>query len=436
MQRLTNTVMAYPWGSTQDLAALRGLPPSEKPEAELWMGAHPNAPSSLDDGRPLDAAIASGPVEFLGTAIAAEFGRLPFLLKLLAAAEPLSLQAHPSKAQAEAGFAHEEALGIPRAAPHRNYKDNNHKPELVCVLTPFWALCGFREPAESAALLRALEVDALAPIVTLLDAGNLREAFLTLLGVTGEARAALVRPAVAAAKARRPTAKTDPYFWLARLGDAYPDDAGAITSLLLNLLELKPNQALYLPAGNLHAYLEGFAVEIMAASDNVLRGGLTPKYVDREELAKVLDIAPYAVVVFEPAVGTDHFAHYRTPARDFALARYEAGGASVREAGDGAESDANEFSDPASRRAETNASVREAGDGAEFDANASAGSGPIHGPAIVVAIGPGTTIASDGTPPMTLAPSEALFIAADAAPVTLQGGTAFVATVGQGELAL
>jgi mannose-6-phosphate isomerase len=393
MQRLTNTVMAYPWGSTQDLAALRGLPPSEKPEAELWMGAHPNAPSSLDDGRPLDAAIASGPVEFLGTAIAAEFGRLPFLLKLLAAAEPLSLQAHPSKAQAEAGFAHEEALGIPRAAPHRNYKDNNHKPELVCALTPFWALCGFREPAESAALLRALEVDALAPIVALLDAGNLREAFLTLLGVTGEARAALVRPAVAAAKARRPTAKTDPYFWLARLGDAYPDDAGAITSLLLNLLELKPNQALYLPAGNLHAYLEGFAVEIMAASDNVLRGGLTPKYVDREELAKVLDIAPYAVVVFEPAIGTDHFAHYRTPARDFALARYEAGG-------------------------ET------------------AASGPIHGPAIVVAVGPGTTVATDGAPPVTLAPSEALFVAADAPPVTLQGGTAFVATVGQGELAL
>lgn len=382
MQRLTNTVMAYPWGSTKDLAALQGRPPSEKPEAELWMGAHPNAPSFLDDGRPLDAAIAAAPVEFLGASIAAEFGRLPFLLKLLAAAEPLSLQAHPSKAQAEAGFAHEEALGIPRAAAHRNYKDDNHKPELVCALTPFWALCGFREPAESAALLRALEVDALAPIVALLDAGNLREAFLTLLSVTGEARAALVRPAVAAAKARRPTAKTDPYFWLARLGDAYADDAGAITSVLLNLLELQPNQALYLPAGNLHAYLEGFAVEIMAASDNVLRGGLTPKYVDRDELAKVLDIAPYPVAVLEPPLGDDGVARYPTPARDFALARVG----------------------PAARAR-------------------------VHGPAIVVATGPGTTVASDGTATMTLAPGEALFVAANAAPIELQG-TAFVATAG------
>ncbi|MGW0897582.1 mannose-6-phosphate isomerase, class I, partial [Streptomyces goshikiensis] len=164
MDRLTNTIRPYAWGSTTAIPALLGVEPSGEPQAEMWMGAHPGAPSRLDRGAgetTLPAVIDADPERELGAAAVAKFGpRLPFLLKLLAAGSPLSLQVHPDLAQARAGFADEEARGVPIDAGHRNYKDPNHKPELICALTPFSGLCGFRRPLEAAALLDGLGVDS------------------------------------------------------------------------------------------------------------------------------------------------------------------------------------------------------------------------------------------------------------------------------------
>ncbi len=325
---LKNSIQTYAWGSHSVLAELQGRPaPSAQPEAELWMGAHPSAPSRLElpsGERALDRAIAEAPLEALGEEVAEEFdGRLPFLLKVLAAAEPLSLQAHPSRALAYAGFAAEERAGVPRDAPNRNYRDDNHKPELLCALTPFDALCGFRQLAATQLLLKQLgvpELDAFA--ARLVDVPGLRGVFEELYALSADAAADLERRVSAACRAHREhTLFGSSYGWACRLSDKYAGDIGVVTSLLLNLIQLKPGQALYLPAGNLHAYLEGAGIEIMASSDNVLRGGLTVKHVDVPELMRVLDfspIDPQPVSVRAPELARQQ---YVTEAREFCLER-------------------------------------------------------------------------------------------------------------------
>ncbi|MGW0857309.1 mannose-6-phosphate isomerase, class I [Streptomyces sp. NPDC002690] len=326
MDRLSNTVRPYAWGSTTAIPELLGTPPTGEPQAEMWMGAHPGAPSLLTrDGTelPLDQVIAADPARELGSATVEKFGpRLPFLLKLLAAGAPLSLQVHPDLTQARLGFADEEARGIPLDAPHRTYRDANHKPELICALTPFEGLCGFRRPEEAAALLEALGVDSLKPYADLLRAhpeeDALREVLTAILTADPAEMAATVTEAAAAAE--RLGGPHAPYAEIAR---HYPGDAGVIAAMLLNHVRLQPGEALYLGAGVPHAYLDGLGVEIMANSDNVLRCGLTPKHIDVPELLRVVRFEATEPGVLRPEAAPSGEEPYETPVDEFRLSRFD-----------------------------------------------------------------------------------------------------------------
>lgn len=344
MYEIENVLRDYAWGSTTAIASLLGRPESGRPEAELWIGAHPGSPSVAhlpEDGSrsPLDTLISSDPEHFLGAESVSAFGpRLPFLAKILAAAQPLSLQVHPSLEQAREGFARENEAGIDPHAAHRNYRDDNHKPEMILALTPFEALCGFRPAAETRKILQhvaaAFHGGGQAPelLRALLDdldgpdeGAALRRAFERL--ITGGTDVAEETALVVAALVSG--APLEPY--QAELGTAislnekYPGDPGVLISLLLNRISLKPGQAVYLPAGNVHAYLHGLGVEVMASSDNVLRGGLTPKHVDVPELLRTIDFHPVAV----PMLAADRTEMdqelFRPPFREFQLQRIELG---------------------------------------------------------------------------------------------------------------
>jgi mannose-6-phosphate isomerase len=325
MWQLTCAVRHYPWGSRTVIPDLLGqTSPADRPFAELWVGAHPDDPSVLDDGRPLDKAIAVDPDALLGTPVSERFGpRLPFLLKVLAADTPLSLQAHPTMAQAEAGYAAEEAAGIPRDDPTRTFKDPFHKPELLLALTTFEALCGFRPVEESLHCLAKLQVPEVRPTLAALARGGLRAAIPQLLALDGPRREELVTAVATAAS--RFVAAHDPEFintyrWAATLAEAYPGDPGVVISLMCNHLKLAPGEAVYLPAGNLHAYLSGAGIEVMASSDNVLRGGLTGKHVDLAALIEVLDFSDGRIPVLHPVLGPGGL-RYPVPVEDFDLTR-------------------------------------------------------------------------------------------------------------------
>ena len=321
MLRLKNPVQPYAWGSPTAIPQLLGVEPSGAPQAELWLGAHPSAPSEVVGDGPLDAVIARAPAALLGGPVVARFGPgLPFLLKVLAAAQPLSLQAHPSLAQAKEGFAREEAAGVPRTAAHRNYKDANHKPELICALGPFHALCGFRRVADSVALLRALGL----PLADRLEREGLKATLAHVMTLPEAERKALAASVAEACAARPPKGFEAECAWGVKLAKQYPGDVGLVGALLLNLVTLQDGEALYLPAGNLHAYLEGLGVELMANSDNVLRGGLTPKHVDVPELLSVLSFEDGPAKVLTPAGAPE--AVYETPAPEFRLSRVDVAG--------------------------------------------------------------------------------------------------------------
>ncbi|MEU6078891.1 mannose-6-phosphate isomerase, class I [Streptomyces sp. NPDC047108] len=331
MDRLANTVRPYAWGSTTAIPRLLGFEPTGEPQAELWMGAHPGAPSRVDRGAgplALSDAIAADPEGHLGTAVTDRFGpRLPFLFKILAAGAPLSLQVHPDLAQANEGHADEEARGVPIDAPHRNYKDANHKPELICALTPFEGLCGFRPEREAADLLASLDVDSLKPYVDILhaqpEADALREVLTAVLTADRTAMAETVTQAAAAAErlAEVDGPHQDAYAACAFLARHYPGDPGVIAAMLLNHVTLQPGEALFLSAGVPHAYLSGLGVEIMANSDNVLRCGLTPKHIDVPELLRIVRFESTAPGVLRPEpVGGEET--YETPVEEFRLSRY------------------------------------------------------------------------------------------------------------------
>ncbi|MEU8959952.1 mannose-6-phosphate isomerase, class I [Streptomyces sp. NPDC048518] len=320
MDRLSNTIRPYAWGSTTAIAELVGAEPTGEPQAEMWMGAHPGAPSRTDRGA-LNEVVDADPERELGPAAVAKFGpRLPFLLKLLAAGAPLSLQVHPDLAQAKQGYEDEERRGVPIDAPHRNYKDANHKPELICALTPFAGLCGFRDPAETADLLEALDVDSLKPYVDLLHAqpeeAALREVLTAVLSADPEQMAETVTEVTAAA--RRLGGAHEPY---ADIAHHYPGDPGVIAAMLLNHVQLQPGEALFLGAGVPHAYLDGLGVEIMANSDNVLRCGLTPKHVDVPELLRIVRFEATDPGVLRPEASVDGEEVYETPIDEFRLSR-------------------------------------------------------------------------------------------------------------------
>ena len=298
MLLLHNPIQPYDWGPIDGISHLVGSEPTGDHEAELWVGTHPRGPSVVaageHEGRTLAEVVAEDPQRWLGKELADSGATaLPFLLKVLAIGQPLSLQAHPSAAQAEAGFAREEAAGIPVDAPHRNYRDPSPKPEALVALDTTWALCGFRAPAEAAKLLALLDVEALAPLVEALEErgeDGLRTVLQALLQMEGDERSALADAVAGAVEDVPGQDRSDPLAWVRRLVEAFPGDPTAIAPLLLNVVEIDPGDAIHLPAGNLHAYLFGSGIEIMAASDNVLRGGLTPKHVDVDELLSILDV--------------------------------------------------------------------------------------------------------------------------------------------------
>ena len=337
MQLLDGEIRNYDWGSTSSIPSILGRPEDGKPWAELWLGAHPSAPSLVGCTRtPLDALVASDPVAALGDAVNDHFGSLPFLLKILAAAAPLSLQAHPSIPQAEAGYDREDEAGIPVDAPNRSFRDRLHKPELICALTDFDALCGFRDPHATLEVLATIDTDVLDPIRAQIsaspDADGLNALLEHLLTLTADDAKALVDPVVAACQIDGSAEYADVRAMAAALGERYPGDAGVVTALLLNLVHLKPGEALFLGAGNLHAYLDGTGVEIMANSDNVLRGGLTPKHIDIPTLLDVVDAQPIDPVVQRPAAVAG-VATYDIPVPEFTLARLDVDGSLTTPAG-------------------------------------------------------------------------------------------------------
>jgi mannose-6-phosphate isomerase len=395
---LDNPIKDYRWGSRTALASIRGDAPTAGPEAELWMGAHPAGPSRVatqQGTRSLGDLIAEQPKEALGARVAAEFdGRLPFLLKLLAAAEPLSLQAHPSLEQAKLGFEREEAFGIPLDAPHRSYKDPSHKPELICALTRFHALVGFRPIEKTRELLTSLSARPLAPLVAALALTPERRALKTFVNLAitapGSVREAIADSTLEGCRAavKHSGMYSRELAWGARIGELYPGDSGIVVALALNLVVLSPGQAVYLPAGNLHAYLEGTGVEVMASSDNVLRGGLTNKHIDVPELLDVLDFRA-APASFVPTTTLGHECFYTTPAREFALSRIELAGEVAR-------------------------------------------LGPVSGPEILVVTTGGFSVRR-GTAAVELTAGRAVFVPAAGGDVELAGhGTAFRARVNDG----
>jgi len=287
MQKMNNGVQHYAWGSTDALTHLYGIAnPEGKPMAELWMGAHPKSSSSVTgkDGQEiaLRTQISANLVNELGTKVAQRFGELPFLFKVLCADQPLSIQVHPSKRAAELGFAKENAAGIPIDAAERNYKDANHKPELVYALTPFQAMNGFRELHEIVSLLQPVSGanPHIAEFLTHPDVDHLRTLFAGLLSLEGEAKSL----ALGVLKSALNHQKGQPWDTIRSISEFYPDDSGLFSPLLLNLITLQPGEGMFLYAETPHAYLDGVALEVMANSDNVLRAGLTPKYIDIAEL--------------------------------------------------------------------------------------------------------------------------------------------------------
>jgi len=296
---MTNPIRDYDWGAVQTLARLQGRIPSGGPEAELWMGAHPSAPSTvLDAGgtvHRLDELVARRPHDVLGPDVVAVHGpRLPYLLKVLAIASPLSLQVHPDRDRARHGFAGEVTV----LGEHR-YVDPYPKPEMLYALEPVEALCGFRAAADAARLLGLLDGPRLAAIAEPLldpDAGTaaLEKAFEILVTWPDDDRTDLaIEAADAAATVLAGAGVTEPeraaVGWVARLADFFPKDALVVAPLLLDLVRLQPGETLFVPAGAPHSYLSGSGVEIMGNSDNVLRAGLTHKPIAVEELLHVVD---------------------------------------------------------------------------------------------------------------------------------------------------
>ncbi len=344
--KMKNSIQPYAWGSSTAIPELLGYEnPGNKPMAELWMGAHPKAPSVIlkDDNiqQKLDDYISSASDRVLGKRISEQFGRrLPFLFKVLAAGSPLSIQSHPNLKQAAAGFRRENEAGIPLDAFNRNYKDDNHKPEIICALTEYSAMRGFRPAGEIAAAFRRIMIPELEASISMLEtvsaapavsgaasvdnaaASAVKIFFTELMSLKDEARERLLSLAVKAAESGLlPESK-----WILDFAGLYPGDTGIVSPLYLNVVVLKPGEAMYLPAGELHAYLHGLGMELMANSDNVLRGGLTPKYIDVQELISTLTFSTGRPEILHPVKLNEHESAYITEAPEFILTRIDLDG--------------------------------------------------------------------------------------------------------------
>jgi len=322
---LQNKIQYYAWGSPTAIPDLLQTPnPSSKPWAELWMGAHPKAPSLVNcEGhwRSLVDLIQQQPHHILGHKIAEKFhNKLPYLFKVLAAAKPLSIQAHPDLDQAREGFERENARNIRLNSPIRNYKDDNHKPECICALSEFYALYGFRTISEIAAMMTTACPVGLSKNLEKLkanpDAHGLKKFYTELMTMDPSNQKRIIGEAL---QNVHNISDQDTVSWIKRLAKEYPSDIGVLSPMLLNLIFLQPGQALFLPAGELHAYLAGMGVELMANSDNVLRGGLTAKHIDLPELLKVVNFEPRSIDLLKTEDRDENEKIYINPAREFDL---------------------------------------------------------------------------------------------------------------------
>jgi len=329
MQRLSGAIQHYAWGTTDAIPNLLGVAADGQPVAEYWLGAHPLAPATVA-GRRLDEALVEHP-ELLGAQSRAQFGdQLPFLVKVLSAAHALSLQAHPSRQQAIEGFARENAAGIALDAPERTYRDDWPKPEMLIALSEFHSLNGFREPTRTAWLFDQLGVSTelasvIGPLTERKGAAAMAEVFLDVLSLTGE-RAELSELVCAAAMKHKdaPGEFGDFARTVIELDEVFPGDPGILAALLMNRVVLAPGDATYVPAGRMHAHLSGTGIEVMANSDNVIRGGLTPKHVDVGELVKVVDFEAITPTRLAPVVEAPGVEHFPTECPEFDVWRIRA----------------------------------------------------------------------------------------------------------------
>lgn len=326
---LRNCIQCYDWGSRSAIAELLGNPvPSAEPQAELWMGAHPVGPSlarSNGSWKALPDLIERHPVAILGEPVARKFlNRLPFLFKILAAAEPMSMQVHPNRQQAAAGFARENALGIPLNAFDRSYKDSNHKPEILYALTEFDALNGFRPIDEIIEIMGELQHPAVAgPLIKLRanpDREGLKRFFRAVMTMgTAETRETTAQ-AIRVVNKQGPEPASE---WVIRINQLYPGDVGVLCAMMMRFIRLQPGQGLFQGPGTLHACLQGIAIELMANSDNVHRAGLTRKHIDVPQLLKTLEFGSERAQVVEPKRTGEHETVWDTTAEEFVLSRVE-----------------------------------------------------------------------------------------------------------------
>lgn len=332
---MNNPIQEYAWGSQQMLARFLGQEiPSPVPQAELWMGAHPKAPSQVwvnGEWRRLDQLMNEQPHHLLGKDLGRIGPDLPFLLKVLAVDKPLSLQVHPNAKQAWAGFQREEAQAVPLQAPERKYKDPNPKPECICAMEPFWGLCGFRPPAEIIDWFSWLDSQALEEEIDILgrELGEsqdvLAEMLDSLLSMKPRRRRRVLEQVEKRVARGAGQDMLDPAYWLGVLVREYPQDISVLAALFLQLVHLEPGQAAFLPPGQLHAYLYGMGLEIMANSDNVLRAGLTPKHVDIQELLWILSFDSQPVQILQPEPVEPGWSRYPLMTEEFALSVLELG---------------------------------------------------------------------------------------------------------------
>ncbi len=337
--RLENPAQRYAWGSASGITEALGIPnPGGGPLAEIWMGAHPSAPSTalVEGGRVgLDALIGRDPEAYLGETVVDRFGdSLPFLFKALSAGKPLSIQAHPSKRKARIGFERENLAGTPIDAPERNYRDPNHKPEMVVALTRFELICGFRPVGE---IIENMRIAAKGEFERALDRlerdpgrVELSVFFYGLISLSERDRVRILAEAAERIRAALESGSTprgmeSTYRWCLRIGEIFPSDVGALLPLILNHVVLEPGQAAFVAPGELHAHLSGTCLEIMANSDNVIRGALTPKFIDIPELVSVLSFNPEPLLPVAPSPSADCESAYPVYVPDFQISRIAVG---------------------------------------------------------------------------------------------------------------
>ncbi len=321
-------VQNYAWGSTSLLPNFLGTTPDGRPQAELWLGAHPVLPSTIV-GMSLERAVGDFPREFLGPYAPSDADSLPFLLKVMAVESPLSIQVHPSKAQAEAGFLAEERAGIAREAGNRNFRDSNHKPEIICALSEFSLLCGFVDDAQTQTRLTAIREaasragsdKARAALATIAEPNGppeqRRDMLRAILSIPADAMPEIIA-------AIRRSADGLGLIHLHGIADHYPTDPGVLVAALMNYRALQPGEAMFFAAGTTHAYLHGLGIELLANSDNVVRAGLTPKHIDIEQLLRICDPSPSTAALVNPMRSSD-VTTWPTPCTDFELGRVEPG---------------------------------------------------------------------------------------------------------------